>query len=87
MFSPCWAIQGKMTRTRGSPMTMWLIAKQEGQFVVREIGFVPALGAVEWGKGFAYSIETARSMVGPGAVRIPRDEEDDPRIVETWKLG
>lgn len=33
---------------------------------------------------FTMTLEEARAMIPPGLFRLPRVDEDDPKIVETW---
>ena len=33
---------------------------------------------------YAMTLEGARELLPPGLYRTPRDEDDDPAIVETW---
>ena len=66
-------------------MTMWLITDKGGGFEVSVIGIIAGVGAVQWERIPFPTLEGARSVVPEGSVCVPRDPEDPPRVVETWK--
>lgn len=54
-------------------------------FAVREWHVTTDNGAVADSRvQFALTLEKARELIPPGLYCLPRDPDDDPKIVETW---
>lgn len=63
----------------------WSPLDYPGQFVARKclIGGAPELQMTN-DMYTAATLEELRDLLPPGLVLMPRDESDDPVIVETW---